>query len=284
MTNVPSENNACSECDSLTSFCTYTPHDKQNRANNQFNETSQYDILSAPDLSVHSDILSSELSKNNASSVRDSPTNFCTYISNDKQNSASNQCYDTSQYDCSSAPSLSAQVVQKNIKINRNPPLLTKEAWELIDTEFANLDQNAWDQFRTKHEEPENYVGNLNKTLSKFLLLKPEFQKDIKVFYEKTKKKPDALEEIRLMKNDLNKKAKQTDATNEEKKDALETIRLYNHMKKLQTEKDTEKQMREEEKLYRKDFWSSARNVTNGTFGTQSSQPTFEKSTADEYY
>ena len=55
-------------------------------------------------------------------------------------------------------------------------------------------------------------------------------------------------------------------------------------MKKLQTEKDTEKQMREEEKLYRKDFWSSARNVTNGTFGTQSSQPTFEKSTADEYY
>ena len=120
--------------------------------------------------------------------------------------------------------------------------------------------------------------------MSKFLLLKPEFQKDIKVFYEKTKKKPDALEEIRLMKNYLNKKAKQTDATNEEEKKALETIRLYNHMKKLQTEKDTEKQMREEEKLYRKDFRSSARNVTNGTFGTQSSQPTFEKSTADEYY
>ena len=167
--------------------------------------------------------------------------------------------------------------MQKRVRINRNPPLLTKEAWEVINREFANLDQESWDQFRTKHEEPENYVGNLNKTLSKFLLTKPEFQKDIKVFYDKTKNKHDALDEIRLKKNDLNKKAKQTNATDEEKKEAMETIRLYNYLKKLQTEKDAEKQMRAEEKSYQKDFWSTARNVTNGTFGTKPSQPTFEK-------
>ena len=47
----------------------------------------------------------------------------------------------------------------------------------------------------------------------------------------------------------------------------METMRLYNYLKKLQTEKDAEKQMRAEEKSYQKDFWSTARNVTNGTFG-----------------
>ena len=44
------------------------------------------------------------------------------------------------------SPSL-IQDLQRNIRINRNPPPLTKEAWEVIDTKFTQLNKTSWDQF-----------------------------------------------------------------------------------------------------------------------------------------
>ena len=55
-------------------------------------------------------------------------------------------------------------------------------------------------------------------------------------------------------------------------------------MLKLEKEKELAKLTKEEEISYRKDFWKTAKNVTNGTFGKQMSGPTFEKTTADQHY
>ena len=55
-------------------------------------------------------------------------------------------------------------------------------------------------------------------------------------------------------------------------------------MRKLQTEKNVAKMTQEEEKAYTKYFWSTAKLVTNGTFGKPTLESAFDKSTADQYY
>ena len=44
-------------------------------------------------------------------------------------------------------------------------------------------------------------------------------------------------------------------------------------MLKLEKEKEIAKLTEEEENSYRKDFWKTAKKVTNGTFGKQMSGP-----------
>ena len=75
------------------------------------------------------------------------------------------------------------QDLKIKVKINRDPPPLTKEAWEEINAEFENINQASWDNFRTKNTEPEDYITNLNKTLASFLESKPEFQREVKTFF-----------------------------------------------------------------------------------------------------
>ena len=41
---------------------------------------------------------------------------------------------------------------------------------------------------------------------------------------------------------------------------------------------------KEEDKAFRKDFWKTAKQFTNGTFGEPPSKPTFTKSTASQFY
>ena len=89
---------------------------------------------------------------------------------------------------------------------------------------------------------------------------------------------------MRKKKNQLNKKAKESDASNEDKQKASEAIQMFNYMSKLQKEKDLTKLAQDQEKAYRKDFWTTARDVTNGSFGKPRSKPTFDKCTADQHY
>ena len=41
---------------------------------------------------------------------------------------------------------------------------------------------------------------------------------------------------------------------------------------------------REEEKAYRKTFWKTAKEMTNGTFGQPESAPVFSKEMAEKFY
>ena len=59
---------------------------------------------------------------------------------------------------------------------------------------------------------------------------------------------------------------------------------MYNYMVKLKQERDLTKRCQDEEKSYKKDFWTTARDVTNGTFGKPRSKPTFDEGTANQHY
>ena len=64
-------------------------------------------------------------------------------------------------------------------------------------------------------------------------------------------------------------------------------MKPYEHTTTCQSckkERDLTKLAQDQDKAYRKDFWGTARNVTNGTFGQASSRPTFTKNTANEHY
>ena len=73
-------------------------------------------------------------------------------------------------------------------------------------------------------------------------------------------------------------------ATQEDKTKAKQAIRLYSHILKVEKEKEETKAAKQEDKAYKKDFWKTAKDVTNGTFGKQQPTPTFKKSTADSHY
>ena len=172
----------------------------------------------------------------------------------------------------------------RNTKINKYPPTLDKEAWNKIDSEFMQLDQNSWDRLKNKIVEPEQYIEELNTMLAGFLESKDEFKFKTKQFFKHVQTNTDSLDEIKEQKNELNKRAKQKDATEEDKFAAREANRFYNYLLKLKKEKDRTRLAIEQEKSYKKDFWKTARNVTNGTFGDATSAPTFDKPMADQYY
>ena len=48
--------------------------------------------------------------------------------------------------------------------------------------------------------------------------------------------------------------------------------------------KEAFKKIKDEDKMYHKDFWKTAKSVTEGTFGKPVQWATFEKSTADAFY
>ena len=59
---------------------------------------------------------------------------------------------------------------------------------------------------------------------------------------------------------------------------------MYNYLLKLNKEKEEARLAEEKEKAFKRDFWGTAKSVTNGTFGKTNQGPTFEKDTADKYY
>ena len=146
------------------------------------------------------------------------------------------------------------------------------------------VNQNSWNMLKNKIVEPEQYIEELNIMLAKFLESKDEFKYETKEYFKHLKKSTESLDEIKDQKNELNKKAKQKDATEEDKLAAREANRFYNYLLKLKEEKDRTRLAIEQEKAYKKDFWNTARNVKNGSFGKETSVPTFEKSMADQYY
>ena len=262
-------------CDSQTHPCTNISSDNLGSTSESYEQTqhdnnssiyiSNYNNNSICDtIGTHSDDTTSASSKNSS-----------TYISHHNQDTPSDTLYMTPR-EKSDKPF--------STRITRNPPSLSKEAWADIDTEFMHINQELWDRYRTKTEEPEQFIADLNLNLAEFLKSKSEFQHDVKEFYKHSKPGNDDLEEIKKKKNMLNKKARQKDASEDDKLAACEINRMYNYLLKLQKEKDKSKLTISQEKAYRKDFWKTAKDITNDTFGDPSPGPTFTKDTANSHY
>ena len=184
-----------------------------------------------------------------------------------------------------SLPGVSASPAKGvNIHLKRNPPKIESDVWEKYNKEFSEMNKAEWTEFTRGQSTPEEYVSNINVMLAGFLLSKVEFQKHTAKFFKHNPINEDPLEDMRKHKIHLNKEAKKKDATNEIKEQAKQSIRVYSHMLKLHKEKKMSALAREEDKSYRKNFWKTAKDVTNGTFGDPESTPTFDKAIADQFY
>ena len=177
-----------------------------------------------------------------------------------------------------------AHIAKPKIYITRKPPTLDKEAWEKYDKEFSDINKVSWECLRKGKMTPEQFVSDLNGSLASFLESKTEFQKESKQFFEHKPRSRETVETMRKLKIELNKKSKRPGATEEDKIKAKESIRTYSHLLKINKEKEKFSLEKKEEKMYRTNFWKTAKDVTNGIFGELESAPTFDKATAEKYY
>ena len=172
----------------------------------------------------------------------------------------------------------------KSPLLTRYPPTLDNETWLKYDKEFENSNQDSWNNFKTGKVTPEQFVSDINSALESFLITKKDFQKESKDFFEHTPQKENQVEKMRKIKIDLNKKAKLANATKDDIAQAKEAVRAYSHILKVNKEKEKLSLQRQEEKAYTKNFWKTAKDITNGNFGEKDPVPTFSKAEANKFY
>ena len=170
------------------------------------------------------------------------------------------------------------------LKLAKNPPSLNKETWKMYDSEFNNSNLDSWTKLKKGEITVDKFIDKLNTDLASFLESKEEFQYEVKEFFKHKAPKNNPLEEMKKEKIKLNKKAKAPNATPEDRSEASKAVRLYNHLLKLAKEKASVKLAKREEKEYKRNFWKTAKSVTNGTFEKEESAPTFDKTTGDKFY
>ena len=278
------------QCESQISFCTYTPFDKLNSTSAPVSDTTQCEDPNDFCTNISFD----NLDNVSVNTIDPTPTGtegtLCKFSSNEKNSnrniSCDSQARETPCRPSVQKPSDNPDIASKKLatSLNRNPPTLNQDTWEKYDNEYHVINQKAWDNFRKGFTTPEQFVSDLNGTLASFLESKEEFVKVHKEFFKHTQKNHDPLEDARKLKIELNKKAKLPSATKEDKVNAKEAIRIYSHALKVNKERQEVMKEKEEMNAYRKDFWKTAKQVTNGTFGESESKPTFNKSTADQFY
>ena len=74
-----------------------------------------------------------------------------------------------------------------NIKLTKNPPPFNKEAWEAKNTKFANINRDSQERLKTKSEEPESYIEELNNILPYLLQSKQKYQHEAKEYFRHSK-------------------------------------------------------------------------------------------------
>ena len=147
------------------------------------------------------------------------------------------------------------------------------------------MNKESWIQFSHGKSAPEQYATDLSECLISFLQSKPEFKKKVNEFFRHKKTtKATPLEDAAEVKKKLLKKVKSPNATESDRARADQAVRNHNELLKLKIQKDKEQTAMEENKAYVRNFWKTAKDITNGTFGQPTKTPTFDKSTADKHY
>ena len=120
--------------------------------------------------------------------------------------------------------------------------------------------------------------------LASFLESKEEFQEEVREFFKHNPPTSNHLGAARKLKNLLRKKAKKNDATEEDKARANQALRQYNYLLNLERSKAEARKAKQEEKAYKKNFYKTAKDITNGTFGMDKVTPAFDKEKANDFY
>ena len=166
--------------------------------------------------------------------------------------------------------------------LSKTVPLLPKSKWSSMDAELNTLQASLFNimghDIITTSEAMEKY-GEL---LSEFLASKPEFQEEVREFYEHAE--PKSVAEAKKAKNCLRKKAMSKDATDDERDRFRKALKIYNFLLKKQKEKTKAGKIKKHENMYKKNFFKFAKAASAGRLDEESPGPTFTKEEADTYY
>ena len=169
-------------------------------------------------------------------------------------------------------------------RLCRDVPKIDKTVWNRYDYEFFTTIHESWKSFCKGEVSSAQFATDYNTRLASFLESKPEFQEEVKEFFKHNPPSNKTLENARKLKNNLRKKAKRKDATLEDKAKANQALRHYNYLLKIQKQKDDLTIERKQEKAYKKNFFKTAKDISNGTFGQPSVSPAFDVHTANNFY
>ena len=153
-----------------------------------------------------------------------------------------------------------------------------KQRWSILISEFCEINKDAWLEFSHNKSTPEQFATDLSGMLISFLQSKPEFTKKVTEFYKHKKTtKVTTLEEATEEKKKLLKLAKSPNATEDDRARADQAVRNHNSLLKLKIQKDKEHKETAENKAYIRNFWKTAKDITNGTFDEATKTPTYDK-------
>ena len=162
------------------------------------------------------------------------------------------------------------------------PQNLSTEDWSNYNKELSVLLQPIHHALSTDLITPAVAGDQIGLTIQEFLKSKPEFLED-KKSSKFIKHDSKTLEKAKSAKNLLRKAARKSNDPNE-RRQFYQAIRTHNFLKKLQDEKDKHKSGKYQEKLFREDFFGFSKSVCNGSFGESQPSPSFDKTSADNFY
>ena len=179
-------------------------------------------------------------------------------------------------------PLLTASVTGIATFIRFALPLKTKDPWRNYNHELQQELYPIQGALANDIISPTLAGDQILATTQEFLLSKPDFVESEKPG-QYTKNKPAILEKAKSVKNSLRKELRKTNDSDTRKQ--LQTaIRSHNRLKKEYGKREKHKTAIYQEKLFKNDFWKFSKSVVNGTFGTPSVCPAFDKTVTDQYY
>ena len=166
--------------------------------------------------------------------------------------------------------------------LTRLTPDLTSDRWNELDCKLVGLLGPLHWRISQKEVATNAAADELGEILTNFLRSEPEFEATGKQFFEKKKAK--SLEQARILKKELKKVARKRGATAEEKAEWLKAVKLYAYLLRKEKRREEGSRIREQEKAYRKDFFSFAKDACNGTLGEERVQPQFSVEEANIFF
>ena len=158
------------------------------------------------------------------------------------------------------------------------------EKWEQINIDFSRKYNPIHVKLLKEEAKPADVAAQFNEMLADLLKSNSIVKNKIKKYFKHKAESTTTIDEAKELKNKLKKKAQAPYANKEDKSNACEALRYYNLLLKKKNEKQETKEIKEQEKSYKKNFHKFAKETTKGTYNKPPVVPTFSKEEANQHY
>ena len=156
--------------------------------------------------------------------------------------------------------------------------------WNDLDREVRQLLSPIHYGLSNNVISPQDAATQFSESIYFLLQNKPEFIQNAENKEGFIKKVPKTLTEAKELKTFYRKKAKSPNATQDDRTMFAQSIRYHNHIKKEQKKRDERNSSKHQEKMYRDNFWEFSKKLCKGELDKKVIKPTFSKETADIFY